>query len=381
MSAEKHKRKEGKLLQHKLKIIISGGGTGGHIFPAVAIANAIKEKRPDTEILFVGAQGKMEMEKVPAAGYDIVGLNITGISRSLSLSNLAFPFRLLTSLAKARKIIKSFKPDVAVGVGGYASGPLLFAASLEGIPTLIQEQNSFAGITNRILGKRASKICVAFPGMEKFFPTQKIMITGNPVRKDMVKIEGKREIALKHFGLDPEKRTVLVVGGSQGARTLNLAFEKAALTLSQNNIQVIWQTGPSFLEKAIEVTKDEYKDFIKPYAFIKEMDLAYAAADLVVSRAGASTVSELCLVRKPSILVPYPFASEDHQTANAMMLADKYAAIHLADNEAIEKISGIVQSILDNPKIMIELSNNIIEFGIGNSADIIAEEVIKLAGK
>ncbi len=369
------------MLQSNLRIIISGGGTGGHIFPAVAIANAIKEKRPDTEFLFVGAKGKMEMEKVPASGYDIVGLNITGISRSLSRSNLAFPFRLLTSLAKARKIIKSFKPDVAVGVGGYASGPLLFAASLEGIPTLIQEQNSFAGITNRILGKRASKICVAFPGMEKFFPEAKIMITGNPVRKDIVKIEGKREIALKHFGLNPENKTILVVGGSQGARTLNLAIEKAALMLSQNKIQVIWQTGPSFLERAIEATNNECHDFIKPFAFIKEMDLAYAAADLVVSRAGASTVSELCLVRKPSILVPFPFASEDHQTANAMMLADKYAAIHIADKEAIEKIAGIAQSILDNSEMMTELSNNMIEFGIGNSADIIAEEVIKLSGK
>ena len=323
------------------KLIISGGGTGGHIFPAVAIANKVKEKYPEAEILFVGAEGKMEMEKVPKAGYEIVGLPIRGLQRKLTLKNLSVPFKLLASLSKAKKIIKNFQPDIAVGVGGYASAATLRVASKQKIPTLIQEQNSYPGITNKWLSKRARTICVAYDNLERFFPKEKIVKTGNPVRSEVVQIEGKKEEAFKHFGLDPVKKTVLVIGGSLGARTLNDSFKKDIQQLLEKDVQVIWQCGKFYFESLkLEVEKLSSQN-IYLSDFIYKMDLAYAAADLVVSRAGALSVSELCLVGKPTILVPSPNVSEDHQTKNAMALVDNRAAVLVKDIEAREKLTKI----------------------------------------
>lgn len=356
------------------RIIISGGGTGGHIFPAIAIANALKSVQPNCEILFVGANGRMEMEKVPAAGYPIKGLNIAGLQRSLSLSNLSFPFKVLGSLLHARKIIQEFKPDVAVGVGGYASGPLLFVASLMGIPTLIQEQNSFAGITNKILGKRAKKICVAYEGMEKFFPKEKLFLTGNPVRKDILTMTGKKELAYSKFNLDPAKPVLLSIGGSLGARTINESLLDACDKLEKAGIQVLWQTGKSFYPKA----KDKHSGLIQVHEFIKEMDLVYAVADVVISRAGASSISELCIVAKPSILVPSPNVSEDHQTKNAMALVNKNAALLVKDSEAKNHLVDSALALLANRSQQDSLKLEIAKLALPNSADQIAKEVLKL---
>jgi UDP-N-acetylglucosamine--N-acetylmuramyl-(pentapeptide) pyrophosphoryl-undecaprenol N-acetylglucosamine transferase len=299
------------------KFIISGGGTGGHIFPAIAIANGIRKREPDAEILFVGATGRMEMEKVPAAGYKIVGLNISGIKRSLSLSNLAVPFKLIGALIESGRILRKFKPNAVIGVGGYASSAVLFAASRQGIPTLIQEQNSFPGITNKILSKRVNRICVAYSGMDKFFPKSKLVETGNPVRNEIVQQAGKREAGFEHFGLNPHVFTLLVVGGSLGALSINESIAVGLGTLSNLNIQLIWQTGKGFYPRAKDAIGQQGSPQLMAFDFIKEMDLAYACADMVVSRAGAIAVSELCIVHKATILVPYPFASEDHQTKNA----------------------------------------------------------------
>ncbi|MEM9024370.1 MAG: undecaprenyldiphospho-muramoylpentapeptide beta-N-acetylglucosaminyltransferase, partial [Bacteroidota bacterium] len=299
------------------KVIISGGGTGGHIFPAIAIANALKTMNSATDILFVGANGRMEMEKVPAAGYPIEGLWISGLQRSLTLKNLSFPLKLISSIWKSRGILKKFRPDVVVGVGGYASGPLLRAATGARIPTLIQEQNSFPGITNKWLGHKVSRICVAYDGMEKFFPKDKLILTGNPVRKEVVSLEGKRARALEHFGLRDDRPIILVVGGSLGARSINLAIRDGLDRITEQGVQLIWQTGKPFFEEAQLAVRDRDGHGIKAYDFITKMDLAYAAADLVISRAGAIAVSELCLTAKPCILVPYPYAAEDHQTKNA----------------------------------------------------------------
>jgi UDP-N-acetylglucosamine--N-acetylmuramyl-(pentapeptide) pyrophosphoryl-undecaprenol N-acetylglucosamine transferase len=361
------------------KVVISGGGTGGHIFPAIAIANALKEKNENIEILFVGAKGRMEMDKVPAAGYKIEGLWISGLQRKLTLKNLSFPFKVLSSLMRARKILKRFKPDVVIGVGGYASGPTLRVASGKRIPTLIQEQNSFPGITNRLLAKRVNTICVAYDGLERFFPKEKIILTGNPVRQEVVNLEGKRERALEHFGLDKDRKTLLVVGGSLGARTINNSMKAALEMFKANNIQVIWQTGKFYIEDAEAALKGLDYDGIKAQAFISKMDYAYAAADLVVSRAGAISVSELCLVKKPAILIPSPNVSEDHQTKNAMALVNHEAAILIKDAEAVEKMGNAVVELVNNEEQREKLKKNISGLALSNSADAIAAEIMNLA--
>ncbi|MCU0338895.1 MAG: undecaprenyldiphospho-muramoylpentapeptide beta-N-acetylglucosaminyltransferase [Spirosomaceae bacterium] len=355
------------------KVIISGGGTGGHIYPAIAIANALKEADASIEILFVGALGKMEMEKVPKAGYNIIGLPITGIKRELSVDNLSFPLKLVRSLLKARSIIKDFKPDVAVGVGGFASGPLLMIASLMGIPTLIQEQNSYAGITNKLLAKRAKAICVAYPNMERFFPKNKIIVTGNPVRSDILDAASKRQVAYEHFGLNPNRKTLLVIGGSLGAKTINESIEAGLKMLTDAGYQVLWQTGKPYAERA----QDAVKKIANVVAsdFIYEMDLAYAVSDVVVSRAGALSVSELCLVAKPAILVPFPFASEDHQTQNAMSLVEQNAALLVKDKDAKEELVQTALRLLQDADKQRELSQNIQKLAKPNAAKEIAEVV------
>ena len=317
-----------------IKVIISGGGTGGHIFPAVAIANALKRIAPDTEILFVGAHGRMEMEKVPAAGYKIIGLDIQGFQRKSLLKNIALPYRMLMSVLKSRSIIRNFKPDVAVGVGGYASGPLLYAASQMGIPYLIQEQNSFAGITNKWLGKKARLICVAFEGMEKFFPADRIMLTGNPIRKEVVNIENQRFAAAELLSLSPRKQTILVTGGSLGAGTLNKSFLAGIDKILEADVQLIWQTGKYYYQMVKETLAGREHENIKVVEFLHKMELAYAASDVIVSRAGAGTIAELCVIGKPVILVPSPNVAEDHQTQNALALVKNGAAIMIADAAA-----------------------------------------------
>jgi UDP-N-acetylglucosamine--N-acetylmuramyl-(pentapeptide) pyrophosphoryl-undecaprenol N-acetylglucosamine transferase len=361
-----------------LKVIISGGGTGGHIFPAIAIANALKAKYNQVEILFVGALGKMEMEKVPAAGYKIEGLNITGIQRSLSLSNLAFPFRLLQSVSRSRKIIKSFKPDVVVGVGGFASGPLLYAASQLNIPALIQEQNSYPGITNKLLAKRVQTICVAYDNMENYFPKEKLKLTGNPVRNDILNLSGKRERALEYFKLKDGLKTVFVTGGSLGSKTINESILKNIERFAENNIQLIWQTGKNFIGTAQEAVKMHADKGLHAFDFISKMDYAYAVADVVVSRAGASSVSELSLVNKAAILIPYPLAAEDHQTKNAMALVNYNAAVLIKDEEAREKLGDEVLDLIKNEERRQKLENNITRLAIKDSAEVIAAEVYRL---
>ena len=360
------------------RVIISGGGTGGHIYPAIAIANAIRDVAPSAEILFVGAEGKMEMEKVPKAGYRIIGLPIAGIQRKLSIENLSFPLKLVKSLLKARSIIKEFKPDVAVGVGGYASGPLLLAAGMIGIPFLIQEQNSYAGITNKFLSKKAKKICVAYPGMEAFFPAEKILMTGNPVRKDILDAPSQREAAFKHFGLDATKKTLLVIGGSQGAKTINESIDKGLSELIKAGYQVVWQTGKLFIEKAKETVMSLKAKGVYVSDFIYEMDLAYALADVVVSRAGALSVSEICLVAKPAIFVPFPFAAEDHQTKNALSLVHENAGLLVKDSEAKEKLVTETLALLQNPEKQYNLSKNILKLAKPDAAGEIAEQVLRL---
>jgi len=360
------------------RIIISGGGTGGHIFPAVSIANALKALNPDTEILFVGALGRMEMEKVPAAGYKIIGLNIQGIQRKSIVKNLMFPIKLAQSVLKAIQIIKDFKPDAAVGVGGYASGPLLYAASLKGIPYLIQEQNSYAGITNKWLGKKAEKICVAFDGMDKFFPADKIIKTGNPVRKDSVDIAKKRMAALELLKLSNEKKTILITGGSLGARTLNKSIHAGLQKLIDANVQVIWQTGKTYYKTLIEELGKDYHENIVITEFLSRMDLAYAAADVIISRAGAGTIAELCIVKKPVILVPSPNVAEDHQTKNALALLHDNAALFVADRDAEEKLVDRVLELLNDKDKQATLSKNIGALALPNADKDIAHEVIKL---
>lgn len=359
-------------------IIISGGGTGGHIFPALAIARAIKRKLPQARILFIGAKGRMEMEKVPAAGFEIKGLWISGLKRELSAANLLFPLKLLHSTIKAACIIRHFKADVAVGVGGYASGPALRAAGLLGIPTLLQEQNSFPGITNKLLGKKSKKICVAFEGMEKFFPRDKIIITGNPVRKEIIETEGKKADAGLHFNLDSGKKTVLVVGGSQGAYSINTCIEILLPLLKENRIQLLWQTGRNFAQRAEDACyKAGYKD-VKVVDFIQRMDLAYALADLVISRAGAIAIAELAAVQKAVIFIPLPTAAEDHQMKNARRLEAKGAAVVIRDQEAKEKLPAILQQILSDDSRRETMAKQIGMFAMTDADDKIANEIIKL---
>jgi len=362
------------------KVIISGGGTGGHIFPAVAIANKIKENYPEVEILFVGAEGKMEMEKVPKAGYKIVGLPIRGLQRKLTLKNLAVPFKLIASLMKSKRIVKSFQPDIAIGVGGYASAAVVKVAAKKGVPTLLQEQNSYPGITNKILGKRAKTICVAYDNLDRFFPKEKIVKTGNPVRNEVVQIEGKRDQAFQHFGLGANKKTVLVIGGSLGARTLNESLKKDIQQLLDEDVQVIWQCGKGYIANLKTFVDELNHPNIYLSDFVYEMDLAYAAADVIVSRAGAMSVSEVCLVGKPVILVPSPNVSEDHQTKNAMALVNENAAILVKDVEAGEKLIPEINKLLKDQEHCTALSINIKKLGIDDAPDRILKEIEKLVG-
>jgi len=363
------------------RVIISGGGTGGHIFPAIAIANTLKAKVEGIEILFIGARGRMEMEKVPAAGFRIEGLTISGFQRRLTWKNLTFPFKVINSLLKARRIIKNFKPDLVIGVGGYASGPTLRMATSMGIPTLIQEQNSFPGVTNRLLATRVRKICVAYEGMSRYFPEEKLVLTGNPIRQEMVLTAGKREEALKFFGLDAKKKTLLVIGGSLGARTINQAILKFVSDGGNSeNIQIVWQTGKYYFENINAniphpVSRIPYLVILP---FIDRMDLAYAVADFIVSRAGAIAISELCIVGKPLILVPSPNVSEDHQTKNARALADKNAAILITDATAVETLGKAIMDLSGNPALQADLSAGIKALGILNSAEKIAEVAISM---
>lgn len=364
-----------------LRIMISGGGTGGHIFPAIAIANELKKVNDKCEILFVGAKGRMEMEKVPAAGYKIVGLNISGIQRRLSLSNLAVPFKLIGSVWKAFRLVRSFKPDVVVGVGGYASGPLLWAASLLNIPTLIQEQNSYAGITNRILSKRARRICVAYEGMEKYFPAHRILITGNPVRQDILKKDISKNDALAFFGLSPEKKTLLVIGGSLGARTINQCIMRGLEEFHSAGIQLIWQTGKNFIATAEKALEEKNFPGIKVLPFVQRMDLAYTAADVVISRAGAGSVSELAITAKPCILVPSPNVSEDHQTKNAMALVNKSSAILISDKEAPQKLIHDAIRLLANDAEQQRMSMHIAALALPDATENIVKEIYTLSAK
>jgi UDP-N-acetylglucosamine--N-acetylmuramyl-(pentapeptide) pyrophosphoryl-undecaprenol N-acetylglucosamine transferase len=360
------------------RVIISGGGTGGHIFPAIAIANALKKLDAATEILFVGANGRMEMEKVPAAGYKIIGLDIQGIQRGSIIKNLAFPFKLIGSVTKSLAIIKDFKPDAVVGVGGYASGPLLYAAQMRGIPTLIQEQNSYAGITNKWLGKKANKICVAFDGMEKFFPAGKIIKTGNPIRKDSVDIANKRMPALELLKLAADKKTILVTGGSLGAGTLNKSIMAGLDKIIATDVQVIWQTGKFYYKGIIEKLGENYHPNICIMEFLNRMDLAYAAADVIISRAGAGTIAELCVVKKPVILVPSPNVAEDHQTKNALALVETNAAAFIPDRDAEQKLVDRALELLNDKETQQKLSNNIGKLAMPNADEVIAKEVIQI---
>lgn len=365
-----------------LRIIISGGGTGGHIFPAVSIANAIKELRPDAQILFVGAEGRMEMQRVPDAGYKIIGLPIAGFNRKHLWKNFAVVAKLIRSQWKARSIIKEFRPQVAVGVGGYASGPTLKTAGMMGVPTLIQEQNSYAGVTNKLLAQKACRICVAYDGMEKFFPADKIMMTGNPVRQNLLEKSISREEAVRSFGLDPKKKTVLILGGSLGARSVNDAIIASLpqMRASMEQIQFIWQTGKLyFTEMTNKIEQEGGITNLFVSDFIKDMASAYAAADLVISRAGAGSISEFCLLHKPVILIPSPNVAEDHQTKNALALSDKGAAIYIKDAEARSKLIPVALETISNSAKLQELSSNIAKLALPDSATIIAKEVINLA--
>lgn len=368
-------------MNNELRIIISGGGTGGHIFPAVSIANAIKAKYPEAKILFVGALGRMEMQRVPAAGYEIKGLPICGFDRKHLFKNIAVLFKIWKSQRMAKKIINDFKPMAAVGVGGYASGPTLNVCASKGIPCLIQEQNSYAGVTNKLLAKKADRICVAYEGMERFFPADKIIMTGNPVRQNVLETTVTVEEARKQFGLAPEKKTILLVGGSLGARTINESVLQNLDKIAKSDIQFIWQTGKYYKASIAEQMKGKELPNLKIMDFISDMGAAYKAADLVISRAGASSISEFCLIGKPVILVPSPNVAEDHQTKNAMALVNKDAAIYVKDCEAPGiLIDKAINTVTDIQKLN-SLSENIKKLGLKNSADVIADEVVKLARK
>ena len=356
------------------KFIISGGGTGGHIYPAIAIANELKNRFPDAEILFVGANDKMEMQKVPQAGYPIKGLWIAGLQRKLTFQNLLFPIKLVSSLLKSFAIIYKFKPNVVIGTGGFASGPLLQAANTFGIPTVIQEQNSYPGITNKLLSKKANKICVAYENLERFFPKHKMILTGNPVRQDLIDIENKRGEAIRHFNLDASKKTLLILGGSLGARRLNQLIEKELHFLLDQNIQIIWQCGKLYL--------DEYKKYnaenVQVLAFIERMDLVYAAADFVISRAGASSVSELCIVGKPVVFIPSPNVAEDHQTKNAQAIVDQKGALLLKEKELDEKFEMVFSYLITDENLQKQLSESIKKLAKVSATKDIVNEIEKL---
>jgi UDP-N-acetylglucosamine--N-acetylmuramyl-(pentapeptide) pyrophosphoryl-undecaprenol N-acetylglucosamine transferase len=359
----------------KLKFIISGGGTGGHIYPAIAIANELKIKYPDCDILFVGAKDKMEMQKVPQAGYEIKGLWIAGLQRKLTFQNAMFPVKLISSLWNAKNIVRQFKPDVVIGTGGFASGPLLQVASQRGIPTVVQEQNSYPGITNKILSKKANVICVAYEKLERFFPKDKIVLTGNPVRQDLVAKIDNRVLAQNHFGLDNSKKTLLVLGGSLGSRRINQLIEKELETFTHQNIQVIWQCGKSYFE---EYKKYNTSDKVQVFAFIDRMDLAYAASDIIISRAGASSVSELCLVGKPVIFIPSPNVAEDHQTKNAKAIVEKKGAILIKESELDSQFSTIFNQLIIDEQKQNELGQNIQSLAKPNATKDIVNQISKL---
>lgn len=361
--------------KQKYRILISGGGTGGHIFPALSIANALRE-RLDAEILFVGAEDRMEMERVPAAGYEIKGLPVAGFDRKNLLKNISVLFKLRKSISMARRIVRDFKPDIAIGVGGYCSGPTLKAAQKAGVPTLLQEQNSYAGVTNKLLAKKARKICVAYPDMGRFFPEDKIILTGNPVRKDLEQEGMSQEKARQRFGLNPKKPTVLVVGGSLGARTLNESMEAGIGRLNEAGVQVIWQTGKYFGDRGNAAAKG--LEGVVVTKFISDMAAAYAAADLVVSRAGAGSISELEILGKPVILVPSPNVAEDHQTKNARALSDKGAAVLVTDADARERLVDEILTLLEYPDKLQEMSREIKKLALRDSADRIVDEVINI---
>ena len=368
-------------MSDSIRIIISGGGTGGHIFPAVSIANAIKAKRPEAQILFVGAEGRMEMQRVPAAGYEIKGLPVRGLIRPLwSPKNIGVALDYLKSLRMVKSIVKDFKPDAAVGVGGYASGATLDAAAKMGIPCLIQEQNSYAGVTNKHLASKAKKICVAYEGMERFFPADKIMITGNPVRQNLLETAMTREEAIASFGLDPKKKTILFVGGSLGARTVNESILRRLDVIRKAEVQIIWQTGKYYSAKinAQMANVEPVKNLVVT-DFISDMGTAYKAADLVISRAGASSISEFCLIGKPVILVPSPNVAEDHQTKNAMALVNKQAAMIMKDSQAPDELVDLALETVNSEGKLESLSMNIKKLALPDSANIIADEVLKLA--
>ena len=375
----------------KIKAIISGGGTGGHIFPALSIANKLKELNPETEILFVGAEGRMEMERVPAAGYEIVGLPVTGLQRKLTMSNLALPFKVIKSVKMAKKVIREFRPDIAIGVGGYASAPLLWAASRLGVPTLIQEQNGFAGLTNKILGKKAKAICVAYEGMERFFPADRIILTGNPIRKEIIPADQQmKEEAISFYNLDPDRKHIFIVGGSLGSRTLNEAMKKWITEgcPSGDNLEIIWQCGkyykPStdaFMKEAEEKgLGGECLKYIHHSDFIKRMDLAYAAADIVISRSGASSISELCAAHKASIFVPSPNVTEDHQTHNAMALVRKEAGMIVKDAETAEKLMKTACALIEDPGKIALMEKNIAALAKTEAAQEIVDQAYKIIG-
>jgi len=358
----------------RYRFILSGGGTGGHIYPAVAIANELKRRYPDAEFLFVGAKDKMEMEKVPQAGYEIKGLWISGIQRKLTLKNLMFPFKLISSLLEARKIVKQFKPHVAIGTGGFASGPLLRMAESSGVPCVLQEQNSFAGITNKLLAGKAEKICVAYDGMERFFPKEKIVKTGNPIRTDLVDVKVGAQEAAAFFGLNGDKKTVLILGGSLGARRINQLIEKELGFFEEKGLQVLWQCGKLYHE---EYKKYE-SDTVKVLAFVNRMDLAYAAADIIISRAGAGSVSELCLVGKPVIFIPSPNVAEDHQTQNAKALVAKDAAIMLRESELDAAFEKNFTNVMDSEEVREKLGKNIKKMAMPKATEHIVDEIEKL---
>lgn len=359
------------------KFILSGGGTGGHIYPAIAIANELKLRFPDAEFLFVGAKDKMEMQKVPQAGYQIKGLWIAGLQRKLSIQNMMFPLKLADSLWKSKKIIKEFKPDVVIGTGGFASGTLLKMASVMGIPTVIQEQNSFPGITNKLLSKKANVICVAYENLERFFPKEKMVLTGNPVRQDLIDIGSKRAEAIQHFNLDPNKKTLLVLGGSLGARRVNQLIEAELGKFGSQNIQIIWQCGKLYFEDY----KKHNADNVHVLAFIEKMDLVYAASDIVISRAGASSVSELCIVGKPVIFIPSPNVAEDHQTKNAKSIVDKKGALLLKESELDTEFSLVFEALLKDQEKQNQLSENIKQLAMPKATKKIADEIVKLIKK
>lgn len=360
-----------------IKLIVAGGGTGGHIFPAIAIANAVRKLQPESEILFVGAKGKMEMEKVPKEGYTIIGLDIAGLNRSSWLKNLSLPFKLLKSFIDAGKILTSFKPDIVVGVGGYASFPVLYMAQRKGIPTLLQEQNSFAGKSNQRLGKKADAVCVAYDHMDRFFTSDKIIKTGNPVRASITKNDCSREDATRFFGLNETKKIVFAFGGSLGAKSINETLAAQFKDIIAEGAQLLWQTGTPFFEKAKEAIKG-YEGQVKVFEFIREMDNAYAAADVIISRAGASSIAELCIVGKPVVFVPFPFASEDHQTSNAMALVNEHAALMVKDQDVKQQLIAQVKTILHDEAKQQQLSSSIRALAVTDADQRIANHLLQM---